>query len=271
MTKIMRISVLLAIIVVVFLSLVNAQNYYSQGYYNVNESKYSLKLNIWNTKLTGDFFAPSNSFTTDFQDDLGFGDTKSSFTFDFNYRLSNINGIGLSIFSSSQKAVRTLTRNITLPGEPNDVNVAAGTTVFSKVNYSTFDLYYRRYFSTASNYEFYGLLGVRFNNLKVDFSTNGGPLASLSGNFPTAYLGFGGSFNLSENFKTYYNVQGLGISLSSNKLSYIEYNLGLEYKLNNNFSVNVGYRYNGSKFKNDLSREANLKYQGLTFGVGGRF
>jgi len=273
-SRLFKIKIVALIMTLLFLSLANANDYYSQSYYYMNtdsQSRYSYKLNVWNTKLTGNTFAPSNSFTTDLEDDLGFGDTKSSFTFDFNYRLSNINGIGLSFFSSSHKSVRTLTRDITLPGEPNDVTIDAGDTVFSKINYSAFDLYYRRYFSTTSNYEFYGLVGVRFNNLKGDFSTDTGPLSSFSSNFPTAYLGVGGNFSLSQNFRAYYNIQGLSISLSSDKLNYIEYDLGLEYKFTNNWFVNIGYRYNNSKFKNDLSREVNLKYQGLTFGIGGRF
>ncbi len=269
-----RLMIIITILMMIFVALINvsnAQNYYNYNTVGVNEEKYSFNLGVWSAKLTGDTFAPSTSFTTDLQNDLGFGNTRGAITLDFNYRISNLNTIGLSFFSTSHKAVRTLTRNITLPGEPNDVNVASGTTVFSSIKLNAFDLYYRRYFSTESNYNFYGLVGVRFNDLKGDFATNTTPLASVDFNVANLYIGLGGDFRLSENFKVFYQVQGLSLSFSGDKINYAEYQVGLNYKFTQNWGLNIGYRYNSTKGEDDLSRSLNFKYQGFLFGLSGKF
>ncbi|MCX7758955.1 MAG: porin family protein [bacterium] len=270
MRKILTI-VLFVMISLFFVKFSHAQNYYTYNTVGVNDNKYSIGVGVWSAELAGDTFAPSTVFTTDLESDLGFGNTKAILTFDFNYRFSNLNGAGVSFFSGSHKAVRTLTRNITLPGDPSDVNIASGRTVFTDINYSAFDLYYRRYFATETNYNFYGLVGVRFNNLSADFSTSTAPLVSTDFNVATAYLGIGGDFKLSENINAFYQAQGLSLSFSGDKINFIEYKLGLEYKFTQNWGLNIGYRYNNTKAEDDFSRSLKVKYQGLTFGISGKF
>ncbi|MFN3477970.1 MAG: hypothetical protein ACK4ZM_01210 [bacterium] len=263
------------IITLLLLNLSNAQ-YYTYNTVESNEGKYTLKLGIWNAKLTGDAYAPSTNFTTDLESDLGFGNNRSFVTFDFNYRLSTLNGIGFAFFSGNHKAVRNLIRSVTIPGDPNDITFNANVNLFSEIKYSAFDIFYRRYFLTDQNYDFYGLLTIRFNNIKGDFvgkDNNGNVLnsASFNVNAPTAYVGFGGNFKLSDNFKASYQVQGLSLSTGGGKINSIEYQIGLGYNIAQNWGVNIGYRYNNTKGEDDLSKSLKLRYQGLTFGIDGKF
>lgn len=273
--NIKKLMIIIFVIALIILNISNAQ-YYTYNTVEVNESKYSVKLGLWSAKLTGDAYAPSNNFTVDFENDLGFGNTKSFVTFDFNYRLSNLNGVGFSFFSGEHKAVKNLTRTITLPGDPNDVTFNVNTNLFSEIKYSAFDIFYRRYFSSEQNYDFYGLIGIRFNNLKGDFvgrDNVGNVIGSVafSVNVPTTYLGIGGNFNLSNNFSVSYQIQGLTLSFSGNKVNTIEYQLSLGYDFTQNWGINIGYRYNNTKGEDDLSRSLKVKYQGLIFGISGRF
>ncbi|MCS7165853.1 MAG: hypothetical protein RMJ51_06255 [Candidatus Calescibacterium sp.] len=279
--KILSVFIILLVICLI-LNSSSAKNYYSYNIVNYQENKYSISLGIWNTDLKGDTFAPSTVFTTDLEDDLGFGNNKAFVSFDFNYMLSNLNSVGFSFFTGSHKAVRTQTRNITLPGEPSDVNVPAGTTVFSEIKYSAFDLYYRRYFSTESNYSFYSLIGTRFNNLKADFSTSTTDLASVFStsttdlasidfNVPVVYVGIGGDFRISDSIKAFYQIQGIPISISGEKVNYIEYKIGFDYKFTENWGLSIGYRYNSTKAEDDFSRSLKTRYQGFTAGLNGKF
>jgi opacity protein-like surface antigen len=247
-----------------------AQNYYV--YNNVDDKKMEIKVGAWSAKLTGTLFAPSTNFTTDLANDLGFGNTKTGFYVDFNYKLSNLNTVGFSYFNVGYKAVKTLTRDITLPAEPLDINVLSGTTVFSNIRSSAFDLFYKRYVSTGENYDFYGMIGIRFNNFKADYSSNTTPLVSFEGNSPSLFLGLGGKFNIGSNLSAFYEVNGLSISLnSSSKNKFLQYNLGMGYRLTENFTLNVGYRYLSTKFEDDFNRNSNLKLQGLNFGINLKF
>ncbi len=271
MSKINRVFIITILLSLILLNLSNAQNYYTYNTISVDESKYSYRLGIWNTKLTGDTFAPTTNFTVDLQNDLGFGNYKGFITFDFDYKLSNINTIGFSFFSGTHKAVRTVTRNITIPADPNDFNITANTTVFSSIKYSAFDLSYKRHFTDTGNYSFYWLGGVRFNNLDLDFTTDAGAAAYFEVNAPTLFLGFGGSFKLSESLAGYYKLQGLTISSGGSKLNYMEYSIGLDYMFNDKWGLNIGYRYMSNKAEDDFSRSVKLKYQGLNFGISGKF
>jgi len=265
-----KIMLLFILIVVSVIKYSYSQNYYV--YNNVEDKKMEMKVGVWSAKLTGTLFAPSTNFTTDLADDLGFGNTKTGFYFDFNYKLSNLNTVGFSYFNIEHKAVRTLTRGITLPAEPTDINVSSGTNVFSSVRNSAFDLFYRRYVSTYENYDFYGMVGVRFNNFKSDYSSNTTPLASFEGNSPALFLGLGGKFDIGSNLNAFYEVSGLSISLnSSSKNKFFQYNLGIGYRFTESLNLNVGYRYLYTKFEDDLNRNADLRLQGLNFGINLQF
>ena len=266
----LKIVLLLILISISVVRYSYAQNYYV--YNNVEDKKMEIKVGAWSAKLTGTLFAPSTNFTTDLANDLGFGNTKTGFYVDFNYKLSNLNTVGFSYFNVEHKAVRTLTRNITLPAEPLDVNVNSGTTVSSSIRNSAFDLFYKRYLNTEQNYDFYGIIGIRFNNFKSDYSTNTLPLASFEGNVPSLFLGLGGKFNIGSNLSAFYEISGLSVSLnSSSKNRFFQYNLGLGYRFTENWNLQVGYRYLSTKFEDDFNRNADLKLQGLNFGINLKF
>ncbi len=268
--KYFKIAVFLIALIITVLQYSFAQNYYV--YNNIEDKKMSINAGLWSAKLTGTLFAPSTNFTTDLSDDLGFGNTKTGFYFDFNYKLSNLNTVGFSYFNVEHKAVKTLTRNVTLPAEPVDINVASNTTLFSNIRSSAFDLFYKRYVNTGENYDFYGMIGIRFNNFKADYSTNTAALASFKGNAPALFLGLGGKFNIGSNLNAFYEVNGLSVSLnSSSKNKFFQYSLGLNYRFTENWALSVGYRYLSSKFEDDLNRNADLKLQGLNFGLNLKF
>ncbi|MGC8733635.1 MAG: outer membrane beta-barrel protein [bacterium] len=265
-----KVLLVLLLVVISILKYSFAQNYYV--YNNIEDKKIDIKAGLWNAKLTGTLFAPSTNFTTDLSNDLGFGNTKTGFYFDFNYKLSNLNTVGLSYFNIEHKAVRTLTRNITLPAEPLDINISSGTTVFSNIRNSAFDLFYKRYFNTEQNYDFYGMVGIRFNDFKADYSTNTLPLASFEGNAPSLFLGLGGKFNIGSNLSAFYEVSGLSVSLNSkSKNKFFQYNLGLGYRFTDNWNLNIGYRYLSTKFEDDFNRNSDLRLQGLNFELNFRF
>jgi len=265
----LKIALLLILISISLLKYSYAQNYYV--YNNVEDKKMEIKVGIWNNKLTGSLFAPSNNFTVDLADDLGFGNSKGGFYFDFNYKLSNLNTVGFSYFNVEHKAVRTLTRNITIPADPNDININVNTTVFSNIRNSAFDLFYKRYFNTEENYNFYGMIGIRFNNFKSDFSANNATLASFNGNVPSLILGLGGKFNIGSNLSAFYEAKGFSISVSAGKYSLAQYNLGIVYRFTEKLNLNVGYNYIFNKLEDDVNRSATLKLQGLNFGINLKF
>jgi hypothetical protein len=270
-----RINNYLKIVLILILISISIVKYsYAQDYYvynNVEDKKMEIKVGIWNNKLTGSLFAPSNNFTTDLADDLGFGNTKTGFYVDFNYKLSNLNTVGFSYFNVEHKAVRTLIRSITIPAEPNDININVNTTVFSNIRNSAFDLFYKRYFNTEQNYNFYGMIGIRFNNFKGDFSTNTTTLASFNGTAPSLLLGLGGKFNIGSNLSAFYEAKGFGISVSDVKYNLAQYNLGIVYRFTENLNLNVGYNYIFNKLEDDMNRSATLKLQGLNFGINLKF
>lgn len=276
MQKVGKIKIYFKILIVLLLLVISifkysfAQNYYV--YNNIEDKKMDIKAGLWSAKLRGTLFAPSTNFITDLSNDLGFGNTKSGFYFDFNYKLSNLNTVGFSYFNVEHKAVKTLTRNITLPAEPVDVNVNNRTTIFSNIRNSAFDLFYKRHFNTEQNYDFYGMVGIRFNNFKADYSSNNLAIASFEGNAPFLFVGLGGKFNIGSNLNAFYEVSGLGVSLNSNsKNKFFQYNLGLSYRLTENWNFQIGYRYLSTKFEDDYNRNADLKLDGLNFGLNFKF
>ncbi|MFN3996045.1 MAG: hypothetical protein ACK4GR_05915 [bacterium] len=272
----MRKGIVISLIITLLLLNLSSAKYYTYNTVESNEAKYTLKLRVWNNKLTGSSYAPSTNSTVDLEDDLGFGNNRNFLTVDFNYRLSTLNSVGFAYFSGDHEAVRNLTRQITIPGDPNDITFNVNVNIFSEIRYSAFDVFYRRYFSSDQNHDFYGLLTIRFNNMRSNFvgrDNNGNIVqtASFNVNAPTVYVGVGGNFKLSHNFGASYQVQGLSLSVGNGEINTIEYQVGFNYNLTQKWGLNIGYRYNSTKGEDNLARSLNLRYQGLAFGINGRF
>ncbi|MEN2398778.1 hypothetical protein GKZ90_0003285 [Flavobacterium sp. MC2016-06] len=202
----------------------------------------------------------------DFENDLGFSKSSTSFMGALEWRISRRSRLDFEFFSLNRSATKTLEKQIVFGDNTYDIN--ARVTAFFDVQIAR--IAYGYAFLSKPKYEAGLLIGahVLFGDVGLRVDANQASLEKRTNfNFtaPLPDMGIWGEFVLGKRFGLYANVNYLAAKIDNISGRIISYNLSLLYNIYDNLSVNAGYT--GLNFRVDDEKERLSGY--LKWGYNG--
>jgi len=255
-----------------------------------------LKLKAWASKVSGNTsFDPNANYQTtrgvafnnpttfDLRDDYGFGGTKTSLQIEVRKDINDKSFGYLAYFTDSRSSNVTLARDLAFvwnkPSQAGDQTpgityLQAGDNLSTALKINTFDIAYGYYIGKKYEKGYVAaLIGIRFNNLAVDWTYSG----SLDGSDiyrkrgASGFIGVEGKYNFSDNLAGFLRVDGGVVGGSGNRIGMFEYEVGTNLKLTNTFHLELGYKYSDITAREDIGSKVNLKLQGINGGLVFKF
>ncbi|MCX7758956.1 MAG: hypothetical protein N2169_05045 [bacterium] len=273
---------------------------YEGGIYSEQQSPFyqgfEIKLKGWASKLSGNTsFDPAASYGTtrgtafnnpqvfDLEDVYGFGGTKTSLQLDVRKEINDKSFGYLSYFTDSRKSqvnlvspVAFVWNEVSQPGDstPGVTYLTAGSNLSTAIKINTFDIGYGYYIGKKYDKGYVAaIIGIRFNNLAVDWTysgaLNGSDIYRKRG--ASGFIGVEGKYNFSENLAGYLKVNGGIVGGAGNRIGQFEYELGTNVKLTNSLHLELGYKYADIKAREDIGSKINMKLQGINGGLVFKF
>lgn len=257
---------------------------------------FEIKLKGWASKLSGSTsFDPNASYGTtrgtafttpntfDLKDVYGFGGTKTSLQLEVRKEINQRSFGYLSYFTDSRKSQVTLTSPVAFvwnkPSQPNDQTpgityLTAGDNLSTAIKINTFDIGYGYYIGKKYDKGYLAaIVGIRFNNLAVDWtysgSLNGSDIYRKRG--ASGFIGIDGRYNFSDNLVGYLRIDGGITGGGGNRVGLFEYELGANVKLTNSLHLELGYKYADIRAREDIGSKLSLKLQGINGGLVFKF
>lgn len=257
---------------------------------------FEIKLKGWASKLSGSTsFDPNASYGTtrgtafttpntfDLKDVYGFGGTKTSLQLEVRKEINQRSFGYLSYFTDSRKSEVNLTSPVAFvwnkPSQPNDQTpgityLTAGDNLSTAIKINTFDIGYGYYIGKKYDKGYLAaIVGIRFNNLAVDWtysgSLNGSDIYRKRG--ASGFIGIDGRYNFSDNLVGYLRIDGGITGGGGNRVGLFEYELGANVKLTNSLHLELGYKYADIRAREDIGSKLSLKLQGINGGLVFKF
>jgi opacity protein-like surface antigen len=257
---------------------------------------FEIKLKGWASKLSGSTsFDPNASYGTtrgtafttpntfDLKDVYGFGGTKTSLQLEVRKEINQRSFGYLSYFTDSRKSEVNLTSPVAFvwnkPSQPNDQTpgityLSAGNNLSTAIKINTFDIGYGYYIGKKYDKGYLAaIVGLRFNNLAVDWtysgSLNGSDIYRKRG--ASGFIGIDGRYNFSDNLVGYLRIDGGITGGGGNRVGLFEYELGANVKLTNSLHLELGYKYADIRAREDIGSKLSLKLQGINGGLVFKF
>lgn len=257
---------------------------------------FEIKLKGWASKLSGSTsFDPNASYGTtrgtafttpntfDLKDVYGFGGTKTSLQLEVRKEINQRSFGYLSYFTDSRKSEVNLTSPVAFvwnkPSQPNDQTpgityLTAGDNLSTAIKINTFDIGYGYYIGKKYDKGYLAaIVGLRFNNLAVDWtysgSLNGSDIYRKRG--ASGFIGIDGRYNFSDNLVGYLRIDGGITGGGGNRVGLFEYELGANVKLTNSLHLELGYKYADIRAREDIGSKLSLKLQGINGGLVFKF
>ena len=257
---------------------------------------FEIKLKGWASKLSGSTsFDPNASYGTtrgtafttpntfDLKDVYGFGGTKTSLQLEVRKEINQRSFGYLSYFTDSRKSEVNLTSPVAFvwnkPSQPNDQTpgityLSAGDNLSTAIKINTFDIGYGYYIGKKYDKGYLAaIVGLRFNNLAVDWtysgSLNGSDIYRKRG--ASGFIGIDGRYNFSDNLVGYLRIDGGITGGGGNRVGLFEYELGANVKLTNSLHLELGYKYADIRAREDIGSKLSLKLQGINGGLVFKF
>lgn len=257
---------------------------------------FEIKLKGWASKLSGSTsFDPNASYGTtrgtafttpntfDLKDVYGFGGTKTSLQLEVRKEINQRSFGYLSYFTDSRKSEVNLTSPVAFvwnkPSQPNDQTpgityLSAGDNLSTAIKINTFDIGYGYYIGKKYDKGYLAaIVGLRFNNLAVDWtysgSLNGSDIYRKRG--ASGFIGIDGMYNFSDNLVGYLRIDGGITGGGGNRVGLFEYELGANVKLTNSLHLELGYKYADIRAREDIGSKLSLKLQGINGGLVFKF
>jgi hypothetical protein len=253
------------------------------GYSQTKDSTASGKLVapwwVQKFKLTGGLFVPVNSTKIqvganggadgtdiDFQKDLGFGATVSTFTASFQYRLSRRSRFNLSFFDMNRSSTHTLQKEIDF----NDQTYPINASVNAYFNTAIYQFSYGYAIIEKPTYEVGVMIGAHTVGAKSGISLNGTSAgASVSNNFgftaPLPDLGIWGGYAFSDRFAANLDFDYLSLTVDAINGRILSYNMIFTYKLIRQLDLSLAYsglNFNVKTTKKDVTGDFKWGYNG---------
>lgn len=304
---------MVVITIVTILLLINFSNAeqlltYSGEVYTQEESSslkgLEIKLKGWASKLSGstscdpnDSYDPNdpdskygsnikgtpftNPTSFDLKDVYGFGGTKTSLQLEIRKDINERSFGYLGYFTDSRKSQVTLSSpvafvwNQNTGGKPAGITfLQAGDNLTTSIKVSAFDIAYGYYIGRKYEKGYVAaLVGIRFNNLSIDWTYSG----SISGSDlfrkrgASGFIGVEGYYNFSDNLNGFLRVDGGVTGGGGNRVGLFEYEIGTNLKLTNTLHLEVGYKYADIRAREDVGNKVSLKLQGINGGLVFKF
>lgn len=308
-----KILLLIAVACLTILLLVNYSNgkellAYSEGVYTQSEDSsfkgLEIKLKGWASKLSGstscdpnDSYDPNdpgskygnnqkgtlftNPTSFDLQDIYGFGGTKTSLQLEVKKDINERSFGYLAYFTDSRKSQVTLTSPVAFVWNKNTSGRPAGITflrsgdnLVTSIKINSFDIGYGYYIGKKYQKGYIAtLIGIRFNNLAVDWTYSG----SISGSDlyrkrgASGFIGVEGNYTFSDNLAGFLRVDGGVTGVAGNRVGLFEYEIGTSVKFTNALHLELGYKYADIRAREDVDSKISVKLQGINGGLVFKF
>jgi hypothetical protein len=211
-------------------------------------------------KLSAGFFLPVNNTDIrvgvnggaagteiDFEKDLGFNQTSSSFLVNAQWRTTRRSRLSLTYYGIDRKSTHTLDRDITFEDQTYPVNAS----VNAFFNTTIIQFSYGYAILEKQKYEAGVMIGTHIVGGQVGISLNGTTTAAKDFGFtaPLPDLGFWGGYAFTERWAV--NAEGgyLAVTIQDITGSILAYQVSVTYKATDKLDLALGY--NGLNFKVD--------------------
>jgi len=200
-------------------------------------------------QATTDFTILSNAGIgggVSFKDDLGGEDTDTIPRIDAYYRFNNKHRIDFTLFTVDRPGSKTLTVDLTI----GDETFFANDTIVSDIKYNVYKLDYAYSFYHSPEVELSLLAGLSFTSYDLSYSLDSGGRADSSDvTAPLPMFGLSMGYAINSNWSLHYTSESFFIELNDSiKGALLNYQLDIEYKLFQNFSIGLGV----SRFSTDV-------------------
>ncbi len=232
-------------------------------------------LPVNSTKVQVGVNGQANGTNVDFQKDLGFGATISTFFADFQWRISRRSRVNFGYFDMRRSAVHTLQKDITFDSTTYHVNSSVD--VF--FNTAIYQFSYGYAIIEKPNYELGVSIGAHTVGAKAGISLHGvNANISESTDFgftaPLPDLGIWGGYAFSERFAANLDFSYLALTVNNINGQLITYNLLLTYKLLRQLDIALSYtglNFDVKASRKSLNGEFKWGYNGPSLGVSFTF
>ncbi|NDD27764.1 MAG: hypothetical protein EB084_05790 [Proteobacteria bacterium] len=206
---------------------------------------------VWMPTLNGNIGA--SGFTADLRTELGLkASTSPALDLTFGRGLSRF-GLGYTSLSSSASSRLTSTLQL------NNTTYVTGTTVNSKLNFTSFDASWQPRLIESDKGNLSALLLVKV--IDTSASVNAPTLnlsSSSSVTVPAPLIGLSGDVKLGKSVALYGQVGYVGIS----RVSLLDYRAGVKAMFTPTFGLSADYRYFGISGSDSKSNHVNIRYGG---------
>lgn len=190
----------------------------------------------------------------DFERDLGFDKSSTSFTGSFDWRISRRSRLGAEYFYLKRTSTKTLEREIDFGDNKYFIN----TRISAFADNQIIRIFYGYAFISKPKYEIGALIGSHIllgdMGLKLEAQTQE---VEYRDNFdftaPLPDLGLWGEFVLGKKFGLYANANYFALKVDNIDGRILSYNLSVLYNVYKNFSLTAGYT--GLDIRVDVERE----------------
>lgn len=228
-------------------------------------------LPISSTKVQVGANGAADGTEVDFQKDLGFGATVSTFLAGFQWRISRRSRINLAYYDMNRSSTHTLQKDITFDTTTYHVN----STVDVFFNTAIYQFSYGYAIIEKPNFEVGVLIGTHTVGSKAGISLNGmGGAASASNNFgftaPLPDFGIWGGYAFSNRFAVNLDFDYLSLTIDNINGRLIAYNFLFTYKLFEQLDLSLAYNglnFNIKTTKKNVTGDFKWGYNGPAIGA----
>jgi len=205
------------------------------------------------------------------QDTLGFKTEQTVFRVDGHYRFNRRHRINFTWYNIDVNAYKVLAEDIEwIDNDGNTITIPTGARVSSSLNYDIYKLGYLWSFYNSDKVELSAGAGVHVSrvavNLTADTTSSGIDAKSVKSTFPLPVLSFAINYRVTPRLHWYMKSEYFTLSFNEWYGLYSDTNLGMEYRLFDNFGLGAAIGGNSLKLIHETSNEK-FKYENRITGV----
>jgi hypothetical protein len=226
-------------------------------------------IEYWLSELTGEVQVAQGNITgttIDLENDLGLNKNKGIPEISLWYPFAGGSRLTLSYLQAEYDGKNTLTKKITFHGTPYFVHTPVSTNLKTEMWELTDEI---PLLEGTEGKRLGLLLGVKYLTFNIKLSS---PTVSNSRTLevPFPEVGLTGSMELSRNLSLNGQISAMSLKISAVGGTMVDARLGASYRLNENWSLSLLYRYFNIDGEAD-NDEANFNLEGPVFSVTGYF
>lgn len=213
------------------------------------------------------------------EDTLGLAIEQTVLRLEGHYRFNKHGTMTFSWYSIDTSGTKVVEEEFDWVDEDgNDITIPVGAYVDSSHKYDIYKIGYLWSFYNSNKVELAAGAGLHITRLKIDLTasttSSGASAENVETTLPLPVFSFGLKYKISPKINWYIKSAFFAISLDDWEGSFTDSNLGLEYKVRNNFGVGIGLGSNALRLTEettDYTFTYDNRISGVSFYVIGEF